>query len=240
LSEPLTKTAPRVRGVLVIISSPSGAGKTTLARRLLAEFPEMQFSVSYTTRPPRANETDGVDYHFVDDMQFERMVHAGAFAEHATVHDNKYGTAYAAVENAIAGGRDVVFDVDWQGARALHAKWPKDSLRVFILPPDLDTLESRLRRRATDREEVIQRRLRKAIGELEHHGEYDELIVNDDLERAYALLRAVYLVRRYGAKPSPDLPWKMDELAALVTANQRSEPQRVALRLISEGRRRWG
>jgi guanylate kinase len=231
---------PQERGILVIISSPSGAGKTTLARRLLSEFPDLQFSVSYTTRPPRPNEIDGVDYHFVDDVQFERMVHAGAFAEHATVHGNKYGTAHAAVESAIAGGRDVVFDVDWQGGRALHAKWPDDSHRIFILPPDLDTLEARLRRRATDRDDVIQRRLRKAIDELEHHVEYDDLIVNDDLERAYALLRAVYLVRRHGPKLIPGLPWKLDELAALVTANHRAEPQRVAVRLIAEGRRRWG
>ncbi|HTM23333.1 MAG TPA: guanylate kinase, partial [Kofleriaceae bacterium] len=157
-----------------------------------------------------------------------------------TVHGNNYGTAHAAVETAIAGGCDVVFDVDWQGGRALSAKWPDDSLKVFILPPDLDTLENRLRRRATDVENVIQRRLRKAIDELEHHVEYDHLIVNDDLERAYQLLRAIYLVRRHGARPNPDLPWKLDELAALVTANRQSEPQRVAHRLISEGRRRWG
>jgi guanylate kinase len=241
LSDPVTKTAPRDRGILVIISSPSGAGKTTLARRLLAEFPEMQFSVSFTTRPPRPSEVEGVDYHFVDEITFERMVHQGAFAEHASVHGNNYGTAHAAVENAIAGGRDVVFDVDWQGGRALSAKWPADALKIFILPPDLDTLESRLRRRATDVEGVIQRRLRKAIDELEHYDEYDDVIVNDDLDRAYDLLRAIYLVRRnQGARPRPELPWKLDELAALVTANRKSDPSRVAQRLIAEGRRRWG
>jgi guanylate kinase len=236
----VSSPVPQQRGILVIISSPSGAGKTTLARRLLAEFPDVQFSVSYTTREPRSSEVDGVDYHFVDDVAFERMVHEGAFAEHAIVHGNKYGTAHAAVETAIAGGIDVVFDVDWQGGRALSAKWPEDSLKVFILPPDLDTLEKRLRRRATDAEDVIQRRLRKAIGELEHHVDYHHLIVNDDIERAYELLRAVYLVRRYGARNLPGMKWDLEAMARLVDHNRASEPARVAHRLIAEGRRRWG
>lgn len=240
MSDPVSRSVPQQRGILVIISSPSGAGKTTLARRLLAEFPDVQFSVSYTTRPPRSNEVEGVDYHFVDDVHFERMVHDGAFAEHATVHGNKYGTAHAAVETAIAGGRDVVFDVDWQGGRALSAKWPDDSLKVFILPPDLDTLEQRLRRRATDHESVIQRRLRKAIDELEHHIDYHHLIVNDDIERAYQLLKAVYLVHRHGACNQPGLDWDLEAMARLVDHNRASEPARVAYRLIAEGRRRWG
>lgn len=187
------------RGRLVIISSPSGAGKTTLARRLLGEFERVEFSVSYTTRTPRVNERPGVDYHFVDDAAFDRMIAAGDFAEWAEVHGNRYGTARQAVEMALEGGRDVVFDVDWQGGRALSARWPQDSVKIFILPPDLATLEARLRRRATDSEEVIARRLRKAIEELTHYGEYRYLIVNDDLDAAYDILRAVYLVNRYQA-----------------------------------------
>jgi len=231
---------PLVRGILVIISSPSGAGKTTLARRLLAEFPEMEFSISYTTRPPRGNEVDGKDYWFVDDIQFERMVLEGAFAEWAIVHGNRYGTAQASVEASIAQGRDVVFDVDWQGGRALSARWPHDSLKVFVLPPDLDTLEQRLRRRATDDEEVIQRRLRKAIEELAHHSEYEHVIVNDELDRAYELLRAIYLVRRHGPNPQPGVDWDLQALARMVEENHGGGAAQLAERLIVEGHRRWG
>lgn len=184
------------RVILVIISSPSGAGKTTLSRRLLAEFSDLVFSVSYTTRAPRANETNGVDYVFVDHATFDEMIAKDAFAEWAHVHDNRYGTSREAVERALVLGQDVVFDVDYQGGRALSDKWPDDSLKIFILPPDLKTLEDRLRRRGTDSEEAIQQRLRTAIEELEYQVEYEHLIVNDDLERAYAELRAVYLARR--------------------------------------------
>jgi guanylate kinase len=198
------------RGILVIVSSPSGAGKTTLTRRLLAEHPALSFSVSYTTRPMRPGEQDGVDYHFVDPATFEAMVARGEFAEHAIVHGNRYGTAKAAVEQALAGGRDVIFDVDWQGGRALSSQWPDDSLKIFILPPDLATLADRLRRRATDAPDVIERRLRMAIQELARWDEYPFLIVNDELERAYARLRDIYLARRI----RPDAPAEADRAAA--------------------------
>jgi guanylate kinase len=193
------------RGILIIISSPSGAGKTTLARRLLGEFPDVSFSVSTTTRRPRVNERDGVDYEFVEREQFDQMIARGEFAEWAEVHGNRYGTSRAVVETALASGRDMVFDVDWQGGGALAYQWPNDMLRIFILPPDLASLEQRLRRRATDAEEVIQRRLRVAIEELRHHIEYEHRIVNDDIDRAYATLRAIYLVRRDGEARHPDL-----------------------------------
>ena len=190
--------SPQSRGVLVIISSPSGAGKTTLARRLLNEFSSMEFSVSFTTRSPRKNERDRVDYHFVSDATFDRMVAEHAFAEWAHVHGNRYGTSREAVEKALREGRDVVFDVDWQGGRALSASWPRDCLTIFILPPDWPTLASRLRSRATDSEEVILQRLRKAREELEHHNEYQYLILNADLDLAYERLRSLYLASRDG------------------------------------------
>ncbi len=218
------------RGVLVIVSSPSGAGKTTLTRRLLDEHPGLEFSVSHTTRSPRAGEVDGRDYHFVSTEVFEGMVERHEFAEHAFVHGNRYGTAEAPVETALAAGKDMIFDVDWQGGAALSRRWPKDSLKIFILPPDLDTLASRLRQRATDAPEIIERRLQKAIEELEHFNEYQHLIVNDDLERAYAVLRAIYLTRRYGGVDRPDVPYRLSEAAGTVAANTGAEAH--ALRLV--------
>jgi guanylate kinase len=215
------------RGVLVIVSSPSGAGKTTLTRRLLKEFPDLEFSVSYTTRAMRNGETNGRDYHFVSPEDFQGMVDRHEFAEHAYVHSNRYGTAQAPVESALAAGRDVIFDVDWQGGAALSARWPEDSLKIFILPPDLGTLEERLRKRATDDEKIIQRRLAKAIEELQHFGEYDHLIVNDDIERAYAVLRALYVLR------SEREGHAVEDLARVVAANDATHPDTHARRLIA-------
>jgi guanylate kinase len=212
------------RGVLVIVSSPSGAGKTTLTRRLLKEFEgQLVFSVSYTTRPMRPGEQDGRDYWFVSADEFERMVEAGEFAEHEWVFGNRYGTAQAPIEAALTVGRDIIFDVDFQGGASLSARWPADSLKIFILPPSVEALENRLRQRATDSAEVIDRRLRKAREELQHFNEYQYLIVNDDLERAYAVLRATYLTRRYGRTDRPDVPYALTELAALVDANRGAE-----------------
>jgi guanylate kinase len=189
--------------------------------------------VSYTTRPQRAGERDGVDYHFIDNARFDRMVEDGEFAEWFVVHGNRYGTAKAPIEASLAAGRDMIFDVDFQGARALAGAWPTDSLRVFILPPDLATLASRLRSRATDAADVIDRRLRKAIEELGHFGEYDHLIVNAELEPAYQVLRAVYLTRRYGDVLRPDVALPLPELAAARDANTASDPAAHARRLIA-------
>ena len=198
----------------MIVSSPSGAGKTTLTRRLIQEFnPGLEFSVSYTTRPMRPGEVNGRDYWFVTPDEFENMVKAHEFAEHAYVFNNRYGTAQAPIDQALAAGRDVIFDVDWQGGQSLSAQWPQDSLKIFILPPDLQTLENRLRSRATDSPEVIERRIRKAKDELAHYPEYQHLIVNDDLDRAYQALRAIYLTRRYGSIDRTDVAHPLAELA---------------------------
>ncbi len=220
------------RGILIIISSPSGAGKTTLARGLLGEFPELSFSVSYTTRAPRIGEQSGIDYYFVSPAEFDAMIERGEFAEWAQVHGNRYGTSRQVVEEALASGRDVVFDVDWQGGGALAWQWPLDALRVFILPPDLASLEERLRRRATDAEDVIQRRLRMAIEELAHHDEYEHRIINQDLEDAYRMLRAIYLVRRDGIDGADA------ELVRLDNASRAPEAKEHADRLVAAGQPR--
>lgn len=183
------------RGLLLVISSPSGAGKTTLARRLAAEF-DIRFSVSYTTRSPRTGEVEGKDYFFVSGERFDQMVAGQEFAEWAVVHGNRYGTSIAAVQQSIAGGIDCLFDVDYQGGRQIRRQWPADSVLCFILPPSMEELESRLRRRATDAPDVIERRLAMACKELEHYGEYDYLVVNDDLSRAYDQLRSIFVAAR--------------------------------------------
>jgi len=185
--------APVRKPMLLVVSSPSGAGKTTLTRRLMDDFDSLTFSISYTTRPLRGGEKDGQDYHFVDADRFERMVAEDRFAEHATVHGNHYGTADAQIQEAFAAGRDVLFDIDYQGGRQLKAKYPAEAVMVFVLPPTMKTLAGRLRNRATDAEDTIRRRLAKAVDELGHYHAYEYLVVNDDLEAAYDQLRAIYL-----------------------------------------------
>jgi guanylate kinase len=162
------------------------------------------------------------------------MVSRGDFAEHAVVHGNRYGTAKAPIEANLSRGRDMIFDVDWQGGQALFAQWPRDSLKIFILPPDLTTLAHRLRNRATDPPHVIEERLRKAIEELGHFGEYDHLIVNDDLERAYQALRALYLTRRYGVVDRADVPHPLAQLAGVVEDNRARPNQDHARTLIAD------
>jgi guanylate kinase len=193
-----SQVIPSTRGLLLVVSSPSGAGKTTLCHRLIEEFPDVVFSVSYTTRPIRRGEEEGVDYHFVDDATFQRMVDAGEFAEWAEVHQHRYGTTTEAVRQALEGGRHVLFDIDYQGGRQLKAKFENEAVLVFVLPPSLEELEARLRKRATDAPDVIERRLKKAHDELKQYGLYQYLIVNDELPRAYDRLRAIYLASQCG------------------------------------------
>jgi guanylate kinase len=185
------------RGLLVIVSSPSGAGKTTLCHRLMDEFPNLGFSVSYTTRRPRPNERDGVDYRFIDADTFVRMAEAGDFAEWAEVHGHRYGTPRAAVAEALEHGKDVLFDIDWQGGEQLKRKFAGDAVMIWVLPPTLEVLEERLRRRATDSAGDIARRLATAKQELRHYGLYDYLVVNDELEPAYLAVRSIYIAAHH-------------------------------------------
>jgi guanylate kinase len=190
-------TAPRTDFVLLILSSPSGAGKTTLTRRLLAAFPDLRFSVSHTTRKPRAVEKDGKDYHFVDRERFEALVKQGAFMEWAEVHGNLYGTSLAEIDSARAdpacGG--VLFDIDYQGARQIRAKVP-DVASVFILPPSMPELLNRLRGRASDDEDTVQRRFQVALREIEHYALFDYVVVNDDLDGAAETLCSIVRAER--------------------------------------------
>lgn len=182
-------------GTLFIISAPSGAGKTSLVRALLERVSDVVVSVSHTTREPRVGEKDGVDYHFVSKAEFETMVAAGQFLEHAQVFDNFYGTSRVAVAEQLEAGRDVILEIDWQGARQVRHAAPQ-AVGVFILPPTRETLRERLTARGQDSEQVIERRMRDAISEMSHYGEYHFLIFNDDFEQAVAELQALFVARR--------------------------------------------
>lgn len=187
------------RGSLYVISAPSGAGKTSLTHALIARLVKhgvpVAFSVSYTTRPARPGEKDGVDYHFIEHDAFESMIEAGEFLEHARVFDCYYGTGGEATDALLAAGRDVILDIDWQGARQVRERVPA-AVSIFILPPSREELERRLRLRAKDDEAVIATRLRKASDEIAHYAEYDYLVVNDEFENATAALESVFIARR--------------------------------------------
>jgi guanylate kinase len=190
-----TNGLPGESGLLLILSAPSGAGKTSLYRALLARTERVVASVSHTTRPPRPGESDGVDYHFVDQAEFDRLVDAGAFLEHARVFDRAYGTSREAVERERAAGNDVVLEIDWQGARQIRER-VADAVSVFILPPSREALRERLEGRGQDDAEVIERRMRDAEAEISHYGEYDYVIINDDFEDALASLSGVVRAER--------------------------------------------
>ncbi len=184
------------RGLLYIVSSPSGAGKTTLARRVLAAEPNIEMSVSVTTRAPRPGERDGVDYHFVDHKTFESMKERDELLEWAQVFDNYYGTPRAPVEAAIRSGKDVLFDIDWQGAQQLSEKMPGDVVRVFVMPPSGPVLEERLKVRAQDPADIVAKRMAAASSEISHWPEYDYVIVNAHVEQSVASALAILAAER--------------------------------------------
>jgi guanylate kinase len=184
-------------GTLYIVAAPSGAGKTSLTRALIEADPNIELSVSYTSRAPRPHEVDGVHYHFVTRAEFEAMVARGEFFEHAVVHGDLKGTSRKVVERALAAGRDVLLEIDWQGARIVRAQMP-EAVGIFILPPSREELERRLRARASDSEETIRRRLADAHADLAHAPEFDYLVVNDDFAAALAQMREIVAGRREG------------------------------------------
>lgn len=189
-------SSPVTPGVLLVLSAPSGAGKTTLARRLMGDLPDAEFSVSFTTRAPRGQEKDGVDYRFVDVMTFKAKIEADEFVEWAEVHGHFYGSPQAVIDQALASKGVAVFDIDVQGGQAIKRKYPEAAL-VFVLPPSMAELERRLRGRKTDSEDTIQKRLLGARSEIERGvASYDYVLINDDLERAYTELRSVLTAER--------------------------------------------
>ncbi len=173
------------RGIMLVLSSPSGAGKTTLSRLLLERYLTIELSVSVTTRKPRPGEVDGKDYHFIDRARFDDMVAGGELLEWAEVFGNRYGTPRAPVERVLAAGRDVLFDIDWQGTQQLREKGRADLVSVFVLPPSIRDLEARLRTRAQDSDDVIHARMSKAADEMSHWAEYDYVVINRDVMRAF-------------------------------------------------------
>jgi len=193
------------RGLLLVLSSPSGAGKTTIARRLVDDDPSLTLSVSVTTRPQRPGEIDGRDYRFIDQPRFDEMVVADEFLEHARVFGHCYGTPRRPIEEALSAGRDIVGDLDWQGTRQLAEKVRRDLVAVFVLPPSLAALKERLRSRAQDSEAVVAGRMAKSTEEMSHWNEYDYVIVNDTVEASVAQARAIVTAERLRRTRRPGL-----------------------------------
>jgi len=193
------------RGLMLVLSSPSGAGKTSLARALLDAGVGVAMSVSVTTRPPRPGEIEGLDYRFIDRAQFDRMVSAGELLEWARVFGHLYGTPRRPVDEALAAGRDVLFDIDWQGTQQLRERARSDLVSVFVLPPSAAELERRLRSRAQDADAVIRMRMTKAADELSHWAEYDYVIVNNDFDQAFAETKSILAAERLRRERQPGL-----------------------------------
>jgi guanylate kinase len=201
------------RGLLLLMSSPAGAGKTSLSRRLVADYADMVLSISATTRPPRPGEEEGREYFFKTRAEFQALIDAGELLEWAEVNGNCYGTPKAPVMAALEAGKDVLFDIDWQGAQQVAENTPRDSVRVFVLPPSWSDLSRRLHARAQDTEEVINQRLALGQREIAHWSEYDYVIVNKDFDRAYADLIHIYRSERMKPGRNPWLPDFVRELA---------------------------
>ncbi len=199
---------------MLVLSSPSGAGKTSVARALLQRDPALTLSVSATTRKPRPGEVDGKDYHFVSAETFKGMVEKDEFLEHAHVFGHSYGTPAQPVMEALEQGRDILFDVDWQGTQQLRGRAPKDLVSVFLLPPSIEELEKRLRARAQDSDEVVRGRMAKATDEMSHWAEYDYVIVNRDLEETIAGVQSILLAERHRNQRQEGLFAFVSELCA--------------------------
>jgi guanylate kinase len=194
--DPVEADGPRRRGLLIVLSSPSGAGKSTISRLLLEADPEITMSVSATTRPKRPGEIDNVDYHFVDDVRFDSMIDAGEFVEWAPVFNFRYGTPKAPVKASLKAGRDILFDIDWQGARQLEPDFGEHLVTIFLLPPSMAELERRLHSRATDSDDVIADRMRRASDEISHWAEYEYVLVNRDMDECLTEVRAIVRAER--------------------------------------------
>ena len=197
--------ARRRRGLLIVLSSPSGAGKTTISRMLLQADPDITMSISATTRPIRPGEVEGVHYHFVDDAGFKELIGDGEFAEWAYVFDHRYGTPKAPIKAALRAGSDILFDIDWQGTQQLEAGMGEDLVSIFILPPSMAELDRRLHARATDSEEVITDRMRRAASEIGHWAEYDYVLINEDMDRCLEDVKAIVAAERLKRTRQPGL-----------------------------------
>ena len=200
------------RGLLIVLSSPSGAGKTTISRKLMEVDPSITMSVSATTRPMRPGEIEGRDYHFVDDVEFERLIADDEFAEWAYVFDHRYGSPKEPIKEALKDGRDILFDIDWQGTQQLEYAFRTDLVRIFILPPSMPELEQRLHDRGTDTNEVIDFRMRRAAVEIGHWAEYDYVLINDDVERCSRDVQAIVTAERLHRERQPYLMQFVREL----------------------------
>lgn len=195
----------RRRGLLIVLSSPSGAGKSTISRQLMADDPTITMSISATTRPPRPGEEDGVHYNFVTNEEFETIVQADEFAEWAYVFEHRYGSPKEPIKDALGHGRDTLFDIDWQGTQQLEYAFRTDLVRIFILPPSMEELGRRLRDRGTDSEETISFRMKRAAAEIGHWAEYDYVLINDDVDRCTDAVRAIVAAERLRRERQPYL-----------------------------------
>jgi guanylate kinase len=193
------------RGLMLILSSPSGAGKTTLSRRLLESDPETSLSISATTRPPRPDEVDGEDYIFVSEGEFQRMIETGELLEYANVFGHSYGTPRQAVEDSLEAGRDVLFDIDWQGTQQLQDKSKGDVVRIFVLPPSMEALVERLHSRGQDSDQIVASRMKQAATEISHWAEYDYVLVNRDFDECFGQIKEILEVERMRRNRHPGL-----------------------------------